>query len=146
MSTYLPAVISSTKSNAFDRQIDRMFEEALRAWDAPVKTWVPACNVWEDEEAFYVQTALPGWDPKDIVLEVNSQVMTVKGERKKEETEMSQRYHLREIGDGQFTRLFKLPTFVHQDKASATHKNGLLTVAFPKREEAKCRRIAIESR
>jgi HSP20 family protein len=37
-----------------------------------------------------------------------------------------------------------LPTFVDHEKASATHKNGILTVTFPKREEAKPRRIMIE--
>lgn len=145
MSAYLPAVISSIRSDAFDRQVDRIFEEALRAWGAPEQTWVPASNAWEDEEGFYVQMALPGWDPEDLSLEVNDRVMTVKGERKKEKAEMPLKYHLREIADGQFSRLFELPTFVDQDKASATHKNGLLTVSFPKREEAKCRRIMIES-
>jgi HSP20 family protein len=41
-------------------------------------------------------------------------------------------------------RVFKLPTFVDSQQASATQKNGLLTVTFPKREEAKSRRIMIE--
>jgi len=34
--------------------------------------------------------------------------------------------------------------FVTQENASDTHKHGLLTVAFPKREETKPRRIAIQ--
>ncbi|WP_455377052.1 Hsp20/alpha crystallin family protein [Petrachloros mirabilis] len=54
------------------------------------------------------------------------------------------KFHLREIADGQFTRLFRLPTFVNHDKASATHKNGILTITLPKREEGKCQRILIE--
>jgi HSP20 family protein len=87
--------------------------------------------------------ALPGWEPKDIALEVNNQVLTVKGERVVE-TADSQKYHLREIADGRFTRLFRLPSFVDHDKASATHKHGMLTISFPKREEAKCRRIMIQ--
>lgn len=146
MSICLPAVISSIRSDAFDRQIDRIFEEALRAWGAPEEPWAPPCNAWEDEEGFYVQMALPGWDPKDISLAVNDQVMTVKGERKKDATESLRKYHLREIVDGPFTRRFRLPTFVDPEKASATQKNGLLTISFFKREEAKCRRIMIESR
>jgi HSP20 family protein len=91
--------------------------------------------------------ALPGWEPKDVTLEVNNQVLSVKGEKKGEKTEESSdsRKHLmREIADGRFVRIFKLPTIVDHDKASAIYKNGLLTISFPKREEAKCRRIVIE--
>jgi HSP20 family protein len=87
--------------------------------------------------------ALPGWEPKEIGLEVNNQVLTVKGERSTQGA-ASQKYHLREIHEGRFTRLFHLPTFVDHDKASATHKQGLLTITFPKREEAKRRQIYIE--
>lgn len=143
MTSYLPGVISTIRTDAFDRQVDRLFNEALRAFDAGDQTWVPASNAWEDENGFYVQMSLPGWEPKDISLEVNNQILTVKGERNVE-LQNSVKFHLREIADGQFTRLFRLPSFVEHDKASATHKHGLLTITFPKREEAKCRRIMIE--
>lgn len=143
MTSYLPNVLSNIRTDAFDRQVDRLFNEALRAFDASSQTWVPASNAWEDDNGFYVQMALPGWEPKDIALEVKNQVLTVKGERNVELKD-SEKYHLREIADGQFTRLFRLPSFVEHDKATATHKHGLLTIAFPKREEAKCRRIMIE--
>lgn len=143
MSTYLQSVASPIRTDAFDRQVDRLFNEALRAFDAVDQRWIPASNVWEDDDGFYVQMALPGWDPKDIVLEVHNQILTVKGERTSAETD-SQKIHLCEIPDGRFARLFRLPSFVEHDKATATHKHGLLTVSFPKREEAKCRRIMIE--
>jgi HSP20 family protein len=143
MSTYLPSVLSSISPDVFDRQIDRVFDEALRAFGASDQTWAPACNAWEDDSGFYVQMALPGWEPKAISLEVNNQVLAVKGERKDDVTVVP-KYHVREIADGRFSRLFKLPTFVDHDNASATHKNGMLTITFPKREEAKCRRIMIQ--
>ncbi|HSA60905.1 MAG TPA: Hsp20/alpha crystallin family protein [Nitrospiraceae bacterium] len=143
MSTYLPAVLSSIRPDAFDRQIDRIFDEALRAFGTPDQAWAPASNAWEDDNGFYVQVALPGWEPKDIALEVNNQVLAVKGERKDEGAQV-EKYHFREIGGDRFMRLFQLPTFVDHEKASATHKNGLLTISFPKREEAKSRRILIE--
>jgi HSP20 family protein len=51
---------------------------------------------------------------------------------------------MQEIPEGRFIRTFRLPTYVDQHRASAVHKNGLLTVTLPKREEAKLRRITIE--
>ncbi|MGE0471902.1 MAG: Hsp20/alpha crystallin family protein [Nitrospira sp.] len=143
MSSYLPSVVSTIRTDAFDRQVDRLFNEALQAFGAADQTWVPASNAWEDDNGFYVQMALPGWEPKDITLEVNNHVLGVKGERNVE-LRNSKKIHLCEIPDGRFTRLFRLPSFVEHDKASATHKHGLLTITFPKREEAKCRRIMIE--
>lgn len=143
MSSYLPGVVSAFGADAFDRQIDGLLDEALRTFGRPGSAWAPACNAWEDDDGFYVQIALPGWEPKDISLQVDNQVLTVKGERK-DDVAVPQKYHLHEIADGRFTRLFSLPTFIDHDKASATHKNGMLTIAFPKREEARCRRIVIE--
>jgi HSP20 family protein len=143
MSTYLPAVFSTARPDTLDGQIDRMFEEALRAFGTSEGAWVPACNAWEDSNGFYVQMALPGWEPKDVALEVNNQVLSVKGE-KSEDPSGSRKHLLHEIADGRFVRIFKLPTTVDHEKASANYKNGLLTVAFPKREEAKHRRIVIE--
>lgn len=143
MSTYLPSVISTFRTDAFDHQIDRLFDEGGRAFGMSENKWAPACNAWEDGDGYYVQMALPGWEQKDISVEVSNQVLTVKGERNVETGEL-QKYHLREIADGRFTRLFKLPAFVDHDRASATHKNGMLTITVPKREEAKCRQIVIE--
>ncbi len=143
MTSYLPSVISTIRTDTFDRQVDRLFNEALQAFNTGDQPWAPASNAWEDENGFYVQLALPGWEPKDISLEVNNQVFTVRGQRNVE-LQNTQKFHLREITDGQFTRLFRLPSFIEHDKASATHKHGLLTITFPKREEAKCRRIMIE--
>jgi HSP20 family protein len=143
MSTYLPAVFSTVRPDTFDRQIDRMFEDALRAFGTSDAAWVPACNAWEDSNGFYVQMALPGWEPKDVALEVNNQMLSVKGERA-EETNGSGKHLIREIADGRFVRIFKLPTTVDHDKASANYKNGLLTISFPKREDAKPRRIVID--
>jgi HSP20 family protein len=143
MTSYLPSAISTIRTDTFDSQVDRLFNEALRAFDAGDQIWVPAENAWEDDNGFYIQMALPGWDPKDITLEVNNQILTVKGERNVE-FQNAEKFHLREIANGQFTRLFRLPSFVGHNMASATHKHGLLTITFPKREEAKCRRIMIE--
>jgi HSP20 family protein len=143
MSTYLPAVFSAVRPDAFDGQIDRMFEDALRTFGTSEGAWVPACNAWEDSNGFYVQMALPGWDPKHVTLEVNNQMLSVKGERA-EEPSGSRKHLMREIADGRFVRIFKLPTTVDHEKASANYKNGLLTISFPKREEAKPRRIVIE--
>lgn len=143
MSSFVPTVLSSVSPDVFDREINRMFDDAFRMFGASGQAWAPACNAREDENGYTVEVALPGWEPADISLEVENQVLTVKGERKEAQTPNGT-YHLREIAGGRFVRLFRLPAIVDQDHASALHKHGLLTITFPKREEAKPRRIMIE--
>jgi HSP20 family protein len=143
MSSYVSNTPPSIGSQTLDRQIDRLLEDAVRAFGASTEPWVPACNVWDDENGFYIQMALPGWEANQMSLEVNSRMLTVKGERRQPERSDGVRYHLEEFGGHRFARMFRLPSVVDHDKASATHKNGILTISFPKREEAKCRRILI---
>jgi HSP20 family protein len=71
-------------------------------------------------------------------------VLSIKGARQQQAPASGRTTHVQEIGEGRFMRVFKLPTFVDSQQASATQKNGLLTITFPKREEAKSRRIMIE--
>jgi HSP20 family protein len=132
------------REEGMDRQIDRMLDEALRAFGTSADYWVPACNVWDDDNGFYIQVALPGWDASHLSLEVKQQMLTIKGERKDERGE-APRFHLQEFGGNRFARAFKLPSFVDHERASAIHKNGMLTLSFPKREAAKCRRILISA-
>lgn len=143
MTSYHAAVVAPIGQDSFDRQIDRLLEDAVSAFGVSGVAWAPASNAWEDDNGFYVQVALPGWDPQYVSLEVAKQVLSIKGERK-EPSDSARTVHIQEIGDGRFMRLFRLPTYIDPENASAVQKNGLLTVTFPKREEAKRRRIMIE--
>ena len=143
MTNYRAALMNPIGQDSFDRKIDRLLEEAVSAFGATESTWTPASNAWEDDNGFYLQLALPGWEPQEVSLELTNQILSIKGERK-EESGPAHSFHLQEIGDGRFMRFFRLPTYIDQEKVSAVQKNGLLTVSFPKREEAKSRRIVIE--
>jgi HSP20 family protein len=57
----MSSLMPTRREEGLDWQIDRMLDEALRAFGASGDNWVPACNVWDDENGFYVQAALPGW-------------------------------------------------------------------------------------
>ena len=133
MTAYIPTV--------FNGQIDQLLDEALRGLSREA-AWTPASNVWEDEKGFHVQLALPGWETKDVSIQVEKQVMTVAGSHQAE-TETTGKVYQWEIPEGRFVRQYRLPNFVQQDQASANYKNGVLTISFLKREEAKPRRIEI---
>ena len=133
MTGYLPSV--------FNGKIDQLLDEALHGLDRE-SAWTPASNVWENEKGFHVQLGLPGWNPNEVSIQVEKQVMTVTGAHQSEHGSTHKVYQW-EIPHGQFAVRYWLPDFVQQEQASASFKNGVLTISFPKREEAKPRRIEI---
>jgi HSP20 family protein len=122
--------------------VDKFLNDALQVTNNP-KAWSPACNTYEDEQGFWVEAAVSGLDRKDINIVFEDGVLTVKGERKEDDS-LKRTYFAREIGWGDFSRSFRLPTNVDPTKVSASYKEGLLTIQIPKREETKPRRIVVE--
>lgn len=136
-----------TAYSPFDSQIDRLFADAVRTFGQRVSPWIPACNAWEEDEKFSLELALPGWRNEEVSLSVEKGVLTVQGNRETREPsaeEAKRTYHIREREQGAFTRSFRLPGNVEWEKAHASFKDGVLTIEFPKRDEAKPRRIMIQ--
>jgi HSP20 family protein len=136
----LPAVF---RNGSIDSQIDRLLDDAIQSVNEWSQTWEPTCNVYEDEQGYTVQIALPGIEASQINVQVENQILRVEGERKRE-TPQGRRWHVRGIEDGTFSCSFRLPDYTDHERSTASYKQGLLTVSFPKREEAKPRQILIE--
>jgi len=132
-----------TTYTPLDLQIDRLFNEAVRTMGGQVTGRAPHSNVWEDADHFYIESALPGWQAKDLDIKVEDGVLTLKGAWSQTAPE-GRTYHMREGEWGTFSRSFVLPTNVDAGKATASFKDGILAIQFPKREDAKPRQISIQ--
>ena len=106
--------------------------------------WTPSCDIFEDEDGLALRFDLAGVDPKDVDIQFENGVLTLKGERKLEKEDKRDNYHRIELAYGTFTRSFSLPGTVDAEKIRAEAKNGLLTVHLPKRLEAKPRAIQVK--
>ena len=105
----------------------------------------PPVNLWEDEEAYYLEAELPGLDLDHIDITVaHGNELSIAGERKAPELE-SVVWHRQERGYGSFSRQIKLPGDVDADKVSARFHDGVLTVTLPKSEQVKPRKIKIST-
>lgn len=132
--------------------INRMFDDMWRRFDAPLNvragapaawaTW-PAVEVHELDKAVEVSFELPGMAEKDVELSIESDVLTVKGEKREEKADKKTGYSERTYGS--FERSVALPPGLIADKADASFKDGVLTVKIPKSEDAqpKSKRIHI---
>ena len=103
-------------------------------------------DVRETGDALLVQAELPGLTVDDVDVRVENGVLTISGEKKQELEQDSEDsgYRLVERCYGRFERSFRLPRSVDAEKVKAEFANAVLTVTFPKAEEAKPRRIEVK--
>ena len=117
----------------------------LTPWteDLSNRTWMPAVDIRETEEAYEVAAELPGMSKKDINITLEDNVLTLSGERRFEKESEKDNYHRIERAYGSFSRSFTLGHGVDSEGVKAAFKDGVLTITVPKREESKPRKIAI---
>jgi len=128
-------------------RMGRLFEEALgrpTERDLGAQGWAPAVNIYEDENQIEVTAELPGLEEKDINVNIENNVLTIKGEKKIEREEKKGSYHLVETSYGSFSRSFTLPGTVDQEKIEANYQNGVLKIGLPKKEETKPKSISVK--
>jgi HSP20 family protein len=126
-------------------QMNRLFDTALQGWSGDstngTTAWIPAADIYESENELLVTLDLPGIDPKMVEVRVENNVLTIRGERKLDEKQNN--FHRVERSYGPFGRAFTLSTAVDAEKIQATYKAGVLSIALPKAEAAKPKRIQI---
>ena len=105
--------------------------------------WTPAVDIKEENERFVLEADIPGVDPKDIEITMDTGVLTIKGERKHESEEDANGYKRVERSYGSFYRRFSLPDTANAEAVSAKGKDGVLEVFIPKQEKVQPRRIAV---
>ncbi len=106
----------------------------------------PPLNMWEDENCYYVEAELPGFDLQDLEIYVTGEnQLSIKGERKPPQFEKGT-WHRQERGYGSFQRLMNLPNLVDESNVAAEFKQGVLTITIGKKEETKPRRIEVKAK
>ena len=86
---------------------------------------------------------VPGIDEKDIKVEIENNVLTVRGERKLEKDIKEENFRRMERHYGAFSRSFTLPTAVDREKVEANYVHGVLAIQMPKRAEARPKQIKV---
>jgi HSP20 family protein len=108
------------------------------------RPWVPAVDIKETENELVLKADVPDVDMKDIDVRVENGTLTIRGERKFANEKKEGSWHRVERSYGTFERAFTLPDTVDFNAVKADYKNGVLTIALPKKEVAKPRQIKIE--
>jgi len=104
----------------------------------------PAVDLYEGDNEVVIKAEVPGMGKGDLKVDLTDSMLTISGEKKKEEDIKEEAYTYSERSYGSFTRSLNLPCAVKSDKAKATFKNGVLEVKLPKTEEAKKRHTTVK--
>ena len=137
-----------TLMNQWRRDMERVFnsfEDGGSRGDVTAAAWAPAVDIKEEDNAYVVHADIPGVDPKNIELNMENGVLSLRGERKSEVKEEKDNYHRIERITGSFYRRFTLPDTADSDNISAKYTNGVLEVRIPKQEKVLPRRIEVQS-
>jgi len=106
-------------------------------FDSSANKSIPEVNVIENAEEFKIDVAAPGLAKDDFKIDLHNNVLTISSEKEVRNLEEKEKYVRREFSYSSFQRSFSLPESVNQEKISAQHKDGILTLVIPKRDEAK---------
>jgi HSP20 family protein len=105
-----------------------------------ITTAIPL-SMWEDENNLYVEVDAPGMTEKDVEVTMHAGDLLIRGERKFERK--GNGYDTRSYG--RFEQRISLPQWVQADSVEAKLRHGVLSMTFPKKEEAKPHRIALQA-
>lgn len=126
-------------------EMNRLFSRTVGDGVSSASSWTPPVDIFDGPEAIVLRAELAGLTPEDIDIEIDDNVLTLKGERRFREDVEEGRFYRVERSYGAFQRSLTLPQGVRSDDISAGFENGVLTVRVPKADEVKPRKIAVEA-
>jgi HSP20 family protein len=130
--------------DSFD-EMDKAFNNLspmLRGSDS----FVPAVDMYEDQNNVIVETQLAGIDPDKVDISIENDILCLKGESEKKSEIDEKNYYRKEIRRGSFYRTIQLPAHVDGNQAVAVAESGVLKITIPKLSETKPKQIKIQTK
>ncbi|MDR2929618.1 MAG: Hsp20/alpha crystallin family protein [Propionibacteriaceae bacterium] len=134
-----------TSVNPF-RDMDRLFNQVSRA--SASDSLVMPMDLYRKGDAFTVKIDLPGVDPASIDIDVDDRTLTVRAERAAETVDTSDDKNgwvSRERSYGTYARQISLGRGLDTSRIEANYSDGVLTLTVPIAEEAKPRKITVNT-
>jgi HSP20 family protein len=136
----LPTFSGVFKADPFEL-LDRVFEDDLIPGFSGRS---PAVDVREQDGSYLIEAELPGVNEKDLKVELKDGLLTLSTAKAEEKKDESAKWIRRERRSFSFTRSFALPEDADGEKVEAHFKDGLLTIALPKKAEAAPRIVQVK--
>jgi HSP20 family protein len=122
------------------REMSDLFNAVM---STPAPTQGPAMNIWENDQAWFIEAELPGFRMEDLDVTVQGDQVSIKGRREVAVPESATYLRRERAPTCSFERAWTLPGDVASDKVEAALANGVLLVTLPKTAAAQPRKITV---
>ena len=134
----------------------RLFDDVFRGFSMPAiagatgaglgSLIMPQMDVRETENELRIAVEMPGVSPDDVDIQIDDDLLTIRGEKKRERRDDRENMHFTERAYGTFRRILRLPFKVDPIQVPARFDNGVLAVTLPKPKGREAsRRISVQS-
>lgn len=100
-------------------------------------------DVYHTDKEIVIRSIVGGANSQDIDININNDMVTIKGVRKIPEDVTPENYYYKECFWGVFSRSIILPGDVDAERAQASIKNGILVIRLPWLEKVKVKKIQV---
>jgi HSP20 family protein len=109
----------------------------------PSHATVTPANIFENENAFVIELAVPGYSKENFSITLDQQILKISADAKQHQID-DEKFLRKEFGLNGINRSFVLPKTVDTDNISADFSNGILSIRLPLLKDANIKKeIAI---
>lgn len=106
--------------------------------------WAPIADVSETDGEYLIKAELPEVKKEDVSITLQDGVITIAGERRREQEQKDENQIRVESFYGRFSRSFSLPDDVDVQAIRAESRDGVLRVHIPKTQAQAKKPVSIE--
>jgi HSP20 family protein len=146
--------VSRAGPGVFDtlhREIDQLFDDFVRGVSVVGNqgngsALIPSMDVAETDGEIEITAELPGLERKDVEIQLDDKVLTIRGEKKVEadRNDKNKNFHVIERHYGVFYRVLELPPNVDASNVQASMSKGILKVKIPKLARSEAKKIEVK--
>ena len=135
----------TSEARSIENMFDQLFGTPMRPTSGPTGT-LPL-DIYEQNGKLLFKAAVPGIDPNDLEIQIENNVLTIKGETRHEDETKEAKVYRREVSYGTFSRSVRLPEGLNLESVDAEFKNGLVTIAIQRvpEEKPKAYKVAVRT-
>ncbi|MDR2013013.1 MAG: Hsp20/alpha crystallin family protein [Rhodanobacter sp.] len=133
------------RGNALSQPTLNRYFNAVDTDSDTQRNWMPHVDVREEADRFVILADVPGVDPSRIDIQMDKNVLSLKGERAGQASGEGVALTRTERRHGRFERSFVLPESANAQCITAAGKHGVLEISIPKKQEAAPRRIVVNA-
>ena len=123
---------------------DVFFDRLWPEWRRDLgEEWSPRVDFFEKDGKYHITAEIPGMKKEDISVSIENGYLIISGIRESTKEDNNSVFYLKESRKGSFTRRFRLPDDVDEEKVDASYENGVLTLLLLRKDGSKTKKIAI---